>query len=73
MNNNGDNFSMKCLKYLKMDEWKKKLKDYLSNKTEKIKNLYIITKELLDNYEKRILTQSITKVIIQTLNLKVLN
>ena len=52
MNKFDDNFSIRCLKYLKMDEWKKKLKEYLSNKTEKIMDLYIVTKEWLDNYEK---------------------
>jgi len=52
MNKFDDNFTMMCLQNSKMDEWKKKLKEYLSNKTEKIMDLYIVTKVWLDNYEK---------------------
>ena len=35
-----------------MDEWKKKLKEYLSKNIVKTMDLYIVTKEWLDNYEK---------------------
>jgi len=52
MNKFDDNFTMMCLQNSKMNEWKKKLKEYLSNKTEKTMDLYIVTKEWLDNYEK---------------------
>ena len=52
MNKFDDNFTMMCLQNSKMNEWKKKLKEYLSNKTEKTMDLFIVTKEWLDNYEK---------------------
>ena len=57
MDNCKDNFTILILNNSKMNEWKKKLKEYLTNKTEKTMDLYIVTKEWLDNYEKNCLDE----------------
>ena len=53
MNNYDDNYTIFLYQTSSINAWKNKLKEYLSNKAERKMNLYIVSKNWLDHYERK--------------------